>query len=40
MPLIGFVASSAVFLFCSFQFLWRKNPLLMLALTGVTLVII
>ena len=40
MPLIGFVASSAVFLFCSFRFLWRKNPLLMLALTGVTLVII
>ncbi|NNE89656.1 MAG: tripartite tricarboxylate transporter TctB family protein [Silicimonas sp.] len=40
MPLIGFVASSAVFLFCAFQFLWRKNPLLMLALTGVTLVII
>ena len=40
MPLIGFVVSSAVFLFCSFQFLWRKNPLLMLALTGVTLVII
>ena len=40
MPLIGFVASYAVFLFCSFQFLWRKNPLLMLALTGVTLVII
>lgn len=40
MPLIGFVASSAVFLFCSFQFLWRKNPLLMLALTGVTLAII
>lgn len=40
MPLVGFVASSAVFLFCAFQFLWRKNPLLMLALTGVTLVII
>ena len=40
MPLIGFVASSAVFLFCSFQFLWRKNPLLILALTGATLAII
>ena len=40
MPLIGFVASSAVFLFCSFQFLWRKNSLLILALTGATLAII
>ena len=40
MPLIGFVASSAVFLFCAFQFLWRKHPLLMLALTGATLAII
>ncbi len=40
MPLIGFVASSAVFLFCSFQFLWRKNPLLILVLTGATLAII
>ena len=40
MPLIGFVASSAVFLFCSFQFLWRKSPLLILVLTGATLAII
>ena len=40
MPLIGFVASSAVFLFCAFQFLWRKNPVLMLALTAATLAII
>ena len=40
MPLIGFVASSAVFLFCSFQFLWRKNSFLILALTGATLAII
>lgn len=40
MPLIGFVASSAVFLFCSFQFLWRKNSSLILALTGATLAII
>lgn len=40
MPLIGFVASSAVFLFCAFQFLWRKSPLLMLALTGAILAII
>ena len=40
MPLIGFVASSAVFLFCSFQFLWRKNSFLILTLTGATLAII
>lgn len=40
MPVLGFVASSALFLFCAFQYLWRKNPLLMLALTGVTLTLI
>jgi len=40
MPVIGFVASSAIFLLCAFQFLWRKNPVLMLALTGFTLAII
>lgn len=37
MPLFGFVISSALFLFCTFQFLWRKNPLVMLLLTAVTL---
>ncbi len=40
MPWLGFVISSALFLFCAFQFLWRKNPLLMLALTAVTLAVI
>lgn len=40
MPFIGFVASSALFLFCAFQFLWRKNPLLIFALTAITLAII
>jgi len=40
MPFIGFVASSALFLFCAFQFLWRKNPLLILALTAIALAII
>ncbi len=37
MPLLGFLVSSALFLFCAFQFLWRKNPLYMLALTALTL---
>lgn len=40
MPLLGFVVSSAIFLFGAFQFLWRKNPFLILALTVFTLVII
>lgn len=40
MPLLGFVASSAIFLFCAFQFLWRKNPLLTLALTAFSLAVI
>ncbi|QJF50610.1 tripartite tricarboxylate transporter TctB family protein [Roseobacter ponti] len=40
MPVLGFIAASAVFLFCSFQFLWRKNPLLTLALTAGTLLLI
>jgi len=39
-PLLGFVVSSALFLFCAFQFLWRKNPFLILALTACTLAII
>lgn len=40
MPLVGFVVSSALFLFCAFQFLWRKNPLVMLALTALSLGVI
>ncbi|MFK7751236.1 MAG: tripartite tricarboxylate transporter TctB family protein [Sedimentitalea sp.] len=40
MPFFGFVVSSAVFLFCAFQYLWRKNPLVILALSAVTLVIV
>ncbi len=40
MPSLGFVISSALFLYCAFQFLWRKNPVLMLGLTAVTLAII
>lgn len=37
MPLAGFIISSALFLFCTFQFLWRRNPLVILGLTAVTL---
>ena len=37
MPLLGFVVSSALFLLSSFQFLWRKNVLITLALTTLTL---
>jgi len=40
MPLVGFVVSSALFLFCAFQFLWRKNPLVVLMLTALTLAVI
>lgn len=40
MPHLGFVVSSALFLFCTFQFLWRKNPFAMLGLTAVTLIAI
>jgi putative tricarboxylic transport membrane protein len=40
MPILGFVISSGCFLFCSFQFLWRKNPLVMFALTGIILAVI
>ena len=40
MPSLGFVASSALFLFGAFQFLWRRNPLLTLALTVFSLAII
>lgn len=40
MPLLGFIVSSALFLFCAFQFLWRKSPLVTLALTALTLAVI
>lgn len=37
MPYVGFVASSAVFLFVSFWSLWRRGPLWALGLTVVSL---
>ena len=40
MPLLGFVISSAGFLFLSFWYLWRKGPLVSALLTGVSLSII
>lgn len=40
MPLLGFVASSAGFLFLSFWYLWRKGPLVSAALTVVSLAVI
>ena len=40
MPLFGFVLSSAIFLSAAFQFLWRKNPIVTLALTAFTLIVI
>lgn len=40
MPLLGFIVSSALFLFCAFQFLWRKNAFVTLALTALTLGVI
>jgi hypothetical protein len=40
MPLLGFVASSAGFLFLSFWYLWRKGPLISAALTLASLAVI
>ena len=40
MPLIGFVFSSAVFLFAAFWLLWRKGPVVSAALTLVSLAIV
>lgn len=40
MPLLGFVASSAGFLFLSFWYLWRKGPLVAAALTVTSLAVI
>ncbi len=34
MPLLGFIASSGLFLFATFAYLWRKNPVVSLALTA------
>ena len=40
MPLLGFVASSAGFLFLSFWYLWRKGPVVSAALTLTSLAVI
>ncbi len=40
MPLLGFVAGSAGFLFLSFWYLWRKGPLVSAVLTAVSLAVI
>lgn len=40
MPYVGFMASSAIFLFLAFAFLWRKNLGISLLLTTGTLVVI
>lgn len=40
MPLLGFVASSAGFLFLSFWYLWRRGPLISAVLTVSSLAII
>jgi putative tricarboxylic transport membrane protein len=37
LPQLGFVVSSALFLFATFQYLWRRNPLLTLLLAGLSL---
>lgn len=37
LPLIGFVAASALFLFAAFQFLWRRNVLLTALIAAVSL---
>ncbi len=40
MPLIGFVFSSAIFLFASFWLLWRKGPFVSAALTAGSLAVV
>ncbi|MFK5979439.1 MAG: tripartite tricarboxylate transporter TctB family protein [Rhizobiaceae bacterium] len=40
MPYLGFMVASAGFLFASFSYLWRKNILISIVLTGVTLTLI
>jgi hypothetical protein len=37
LPQVGFVVSSALFLFASFQYLWRRNPLLTALLAALSL---
>jgi putative tricarboxylic transport membrane protein len=37
LPLFGFLAASGLFLFASFQYLWRRNPLVTLLLSAVAL---
>lgn len=37
LPWLGFVASSGLFLFTAFQFLWRRHPALSLATAAVSL---
>ena len=40
MPLIGFVFSSAAFLFASFWLLWQKGPLMSAVLTAGSLAVV
>lgn len=40
MPWLGFVVASALFLFASMQLLWRRKPLITLAVTVLALVVI
>ena len=40
MPLVGFLISSAAFLFASIWFLWRKGPLASALLTAVSLTVV
>ncbi|MBX2879674.1 MAG: tripartite tricarboxylate transporter TctB family protein [Granulosicoccus sp.] len=40
MPYIGFIASSGLFLLAAFQFLWKKELLVTLGLTAITLIAI
>lgn len=40
MPYIGFVLSSALFLFAAFSYLWRKGLFLSLLITGVSIAVI
>ena len=37
LPLLGFVVASALFLFAAFQYLWRRNVLVTLVLSAVSL---
>jgi putative tricarboxylic transport membrane protein len=37
LPRFGFVLSSALFLFCAFQYLWRRNPLITMLISAASL---